>query len=83
MRCDLQAGEVLCLGAPEAPFPLPESSDSHTAVVVPRVEHQRRRATVLDLAAFWNGDRCDHLDIDALADLLAEDPLPRPTTAGE
>ena len=75
MRCDLQAGEVLCLEASEGSFPLPEPSDSHAAAVVPRVEHQRRRATVLDLAAFWNGDRCDHLDIDALADLLAEDPL--------
>jgi starch synthase (maltosyl-transferring) len=74
-HCDLLAGEVLCLAPSEAPFQWPEASDRHVAAVVPHVEHQRRRATVLDLATYWNGDRCDHLDIDTLADLLAKDPL--------
>ena len=74
-RCDLQAGEVLCLAPSETAFPQPESSEGPLAARVPRVEHQRRRAKVLDLIAYWNGDHCDHLDIDALAQNLAEDPM--------
>jgi len=74
-RCDLQAGEVLCLAPSDADWAWPESSERVLAAFVPRVEHQRRRAKVLDLVAYWNGDRCDHLDIDALADNLAQDPM--------
>jgi starch synthase (maltosyl-transferring) len=74
-RCELQAGEVLCLAPSEAHFQWPEPSDRPLVAVGPRVEHQRRRAKVLDLVAYWNGDRCDHLDIDALADTLAKDPM--------
>ena len=75
IRCDLQAGEVLCLAPSATQAPWSVSSDRPPGAVIPRVEHQRRRAKVLDLVAHWNGDRCDHLDIDALADLLATDPM--------
>jgi predicted glycogen debranching enzyme len=70
-RCDLAPGEVLCLAASDPlAQPIPPGSGA-----VPRVDHQRRRAKVLDLAALWNGERCDDLDIDTLAHMLWKDPL--------
>lgn len=75
IRCHLDPGEALCLAPADRPFHVPAADDGSPAVHVPRVEHQRRRAKVLDLVAHWNGEQCDHLDIDALAELLARDPM--------
>ncbi len=75
VRCDLAPGEVLCLAPSETGFTPPEPETGALMAAVPRVEQQRRRAKVLDLVMHWNGGRCDGLDIDALAEELAADPL--------
>ena len=75
LHCDLQAGEVLCLTPDATAFDGPDDGETPCTALVPRVEHQRRRAKVLDLITHWTGEGCDQVDIDALADLLADDPL--------
>jgi starch synthase (maltosyl-transferring) len=74
VRCALAPGEALCLAPSTTRFMLPDPDSGAPRAAVPRVEHQRRRAKVLDLLAYWNGDRCDGLDIDGLARELAADP---------
>jgi len=75
LRCDLAPGEVLCLAPAETDFVPPEREAGALMAAVPRVEHQRRRAKILDLLNYWDGDRCEGYDIDALAEALAADPL--------
>jgi predicted glycogen debranching enzyme len=74
VRCELSPGEVLCLAPGEPTYSKPLPASGAMMASVPRVEHQRRRAKILDILAFWNEGRCDGLDIDALANDLMEDP---------
>lgn len=70
LRCRLAPGEALCL----APSDQPAGEALPTGRPAPWVDHQRRRAKVLDLVGLWHADRCDGLDIEALAEALWEDP---------